>query len=122
MASSMVRQIKDTSDRVWPEVSRALKQTTLSIVEVAGLAESAVAQVESYTANHERGHWKRRQICNETVWAMAQIGRLRSGEEAAVIQAATELVAILKEVKLDELEPEEKQLIKAVQSLPGWEA
>jgi hypothetical protein len=122
MASPMVTRIKDAADRAWPEVSRALRHTTLSVAEVAGVSDDAIEQVESYVSNHERGTWKRRQICAETVWALARIGRLRTGGEAELLKAAQRLVdGPLRDFDEGELEPEEKQLIAAVRALPGWE-
>jgi hypothetical protein len=123
MASQMVSKIKAAADHVWPEVSRALQLTTLRVADLADVTEVAVEQVEAYITGHERGTWKRRAIATETVWALARVGRLRTGEEAAIVQAALGLVdGLLKDIPEGDLEPEETALIQAVRALPSWEA
>jgi hypothetical protein len=117
----MVTKIRAATDKVWPEVSRALQLTTLRIAEIAEIADLAVTEVEAYVSGHEQGRWKRRQLCTETVWALARLGHLRTGEEHEIVHAAQALREALRSVPDEDLEEEDIRLIKAVDALPSWE-
>lgn len=87
MASPTVTIIGETRAEVWPVVSRIVAGRTQHIAEMAGLDEAAIASVEELAQRYDDGRSRRREICSETIWTMARMGRLRTRGEAELVAA-----------------------------------
>jgi len=123
MASTMTLRIRDVTKEVWPSVQAALDQVTIRVREVAEVAEAAQSQLEEYLASNENAHRKRRAICNETVWAVARLGFLRSAVDAKVIAAARSLVDLEESDDATDLQIDNAHdaLANAVKLLPSFD-
>lgn len=122
MASTMTTRIAEVTKEVWPTVQAAMDQVTVRVREIAQVAEESEKILEEYLASHQNAHHKRRAICNETVWAVARLGFLRSAADAKVIAAAKQVVdfeeADCAEQLLDSAYAE---LADAVHGLPSFD-
>lgn len=87
MAHPTISVITDVRKEVWPVVAQALVDSTHRIADLAGLDDVAFAEIELFVARAGDGRPRRRQICSETIWTMARMGRLRTGGETALIDA-----------------------------------
>lgn len=119
-ATALVQQISRAQKDAWPEVLRALDQTTRSTAELAGISEDAIHEIETYAATHDAPR-KRRRICEETVWALARLGWLRTGGERDLALAAIAWEAVPPNADDEQLAQVEDDLIKAIEALPDYQ-
>lgn len=117
MASPMVVHIEHARKKVWPEVQRLIDQSTHRIADLAGVEEAAFSYLEEYVATGNNARNRRRVICSETIWALARMGLLRTGQEGDVIAAAKAWASSWEEGDLNDALPEDLALVKAVSSL-----
>lgn len=122
MPLPIVTKIGEASKAAWPPVQQAVEVTMRSLAELAEISEEAVPRVEAYVARGASGQVRRRKICEETIWALASIGWLRTGGERDVILAAR-AVAIGRDddtIPDDEFMAREDTLITVVNALPEY--
>lgn len=120
MALPLVQKIAEASKAAWPVVSASINATMRSAQELAGIAEEVVPQVEEYVARSE-GSVRRRKICEETVWALANMGWLRTGAEREIIRAAKTWVDTDPEkVSEKTLAVIDDELVAAVRNAPDF--
>ena len=120
VATPFVQKVDAAGKEVWPEVKLAMEIVDRSLLEASGIAEDVWPRVEHYIANGDGAARKRRKVCEETVWALARLGWLRTGGERAVICRAIDFVRLDDEVSDETFAAIETELVKAVQSLPDY--
>jgi len=119
----LVRNIQDAHRKVWPDVSAAYSKTHQSMLELAGVAEEVTPRVEEYVTKGPSATLRRRKVCEETIWVLAQMGLLRSGGERDVIQAAKAWADVTDNDASDDdqiIEAEDR-LIQALGTLPEYD-
>ena len=121
MASTMTTRIAEVTKEVWPTVQAAMDQVTVRVCEIAQVAEESEKILEEYLASHQNAHRKRRAICNETVWAVARLGFLRSAADAKVIAAARELIELDHHGTDEQIDARYDALEEAVLELPSFD-
>lgn len=120
MATPLVQKIDAAGHQVWPEVKYAMEVVDRSLLEASGIAEETWPRVEQYIANGDGAARKRRKVCEETVWALARLGWLRTGGERAVITAAIAFSELDEDSDENTFVALETELVKAVQALPDY--
>jgi hypothetical protein len=123
MATPHVQRISEASKTAWPIVRPAYEATMRSMAELAGITAEIMPKVVEYVDRaEETSSSRRRKICEETVWALANTGWLRTGGERDVILAAKKWA----DADSDATVPEEDWekaidgLTKAVGALPEY--
>lgn len=121
MALPIVEKIAKASKDAWPEVAAAMAANNRSMIELAKISEGVVARVEDYVAKGD-GKIRRRKVCEETIWALANMGWLRTGPERDVIQTAKALVDSLNDDRAadSEIDMLEDELVNVVGNMPDY--
>lgn len=120
MADELTLVIRKASREVWPEVLRALEQTSRSIAELAGIAQDSYEQMETYIASGGNAPKKRRGVCDVTIWTLARLGWLRTGGERDIIQACLALENLPEDAPDEEFIKIESKLVEALHKLPEY--
>lgn len=122
MALPIVEKIGQASKDAWPQVTAALAANTRSMQELAGISEAVVPRVEEYVAKGKNGTTRRRKVCEETVWTLANLGWLRTGPERDLALAAKVYADVARDPNAsdDEYEAAADELIAVVTGLPEY--
>lgn len=121
MPLPIVARIGLASKAAWPSVQAAVATTMRSLQELAGIADEVVPKVEEYVARSENASIRRRKICEETIWTLANLGWLRTGGERAVVLAAKNWIdADPQAASPQELDAVDEKLADAVLALPEY--
>lgn len=120
MPTQLVLKIDAAGKDAWPAVKLAMEVVDRSLQEVSGIAEDAWPRVEHYINNGNEAARKRRKVCEETVWALARLGWLRTGGEREVIEAAMAFVLVDEDASETEFVTTEQDLVRVVQALPDF--
>lgn len=120
MALPIVAKIDEASKDAWPKVSEALQITMRSAYEIAEISQAVVPKVEEYVARGKTGSIRRRKVCEETVWVLANLGWLRTGPERDVILAAKVYADVARDPNAsdDEYEAAADELVAVITNLP----
>lgn len=121
MRTPFVAKVDEASRAAWPPVQQAIGVTMRSLAELASIAEDVVPKVDDYVNRGAAGSVRRRKICEETVWALANLGWLRTGTERDVILAAKNWIdADPQTASHQELDEADEKLTEAVLALPEY--
>jgi hypothetical protein len=122
MASPIVERIGKASKDAWPQVSAGIAQSMRSLQELAEISDEVVPKVEEYVARGANGSIRRRKVCEETIWVLANLGYLRTGPEREVLLAAKNWFDVVEDenVSEDEIVMAEDQLADTIKSLPEY--
>lgn len=122
MASPAVQKINEAQKVVWPAVSAATEVTMRSMRELAQISDAVLPRVEEYFSRGNGGPIRRRKVCEETIWALAQLGWLRTGPERDVIQAAKVYADVARDPDAsdDEYEQVADELVAVIHGMPDY--
>lgn len=112
MKNSMTEQISASMREAWDAMSEP---------ETAEVIDKVMADLEGFEPKNARNSMKRRTICQQTVWALARLGLLRTDDDAAVIQAAKKWVLVYDSDSDADLEELDNELTEVVQKLPDYD-
>lgn len=122
MPLPIVARIAEASKAAWPEVAAAMDTNTRTLHELAGVSETVVPKVENYIAKGDGAARRRRKVCEETIWVLADLGWLRTGAEREAILAAKAFVDAINDEDAgdDELAQLEDELTTVINGLPEY--
>ena len=119
----MTAKIAETTKTVWPEVQHALAQVSYRIADLAGVADTAVDKIEAYRAKNPNAPQRRRDIVEQTVWHLARLGYLRTGQERELVKAAKQWDQITESTVAteDDYERADDDLVAAIKALTDYD-
>lgn len=122
MAIPIVEKIGQASKAAWPLVSAAVNASIRSAYEIAQISAEVQPKIEEYVAKGGGAPIRRRKVCDETVWVLANLGWLRTGPERDVILAAKVYADVARDPDAsdDEYEQAADELIAVINGLPDY--